>query len=93
MINFFLLFIYFQNTFYPRFLNFRPHIININWLEESIKLNQPAAEECFFVETEETLRKVEQPPSPLCKKVKICQFPRKKISLDFLFDLNYQFLF
>ncbi|XP_043474546.1 DNA topoisomerase 2-binding protein 1-A isoform X2 [Leptopilina heterotoma] len=46
----------------------RPHIVNFKWLEESIRLKQPAAEECFLIETEETTPKVPEPPSPLSKK-------------------------
>lgn len=46
----------------------RPHIVNFKWLEESINLKQPAAEECFLIETEETASKIPEPPSPLSKK-------------------------
>ncbi|XP_051154922.1 DNA topoisomerase 2-binding protein 1 isoform X2 [Leptopilina boulardi] len=46
----------------------RPYIVNFKWLEESIKLKQPASEECFLIETENTLQKVAEPPSPLSKK-------------------------
>lgn len=60
--------------------------MNFKWLEESINLKQPAAEECFLIETEETASKIPEPPSPLSKKV-------KKISISLLiFKLKNNFI-
>ncbi|XP_015119451.1 DNA topoisomerase 2-binding protein 1 isoform X2 [Diachasma alloeum] len=45
-----------------------PHILNIQWLEESIKLKKPAPEESFAYVRKEEPNRVELPSSPLSKK-------------------------
>ncbi|XP_015595302.1 DNA topoisomerase 2-binding protein 1-A isoform X2 [Cephus cinctus] len=54
-------------------------LLKINWLEESIKLKRPAAEEAFLYEEEKTVsEKPVEPPSPLSKKsLQMLQPPRR----------------
>lgn len=48
-----------------------PYILNIEWLEESMKLKRPASEELFLFEIKDGAFKknIETPASPLSKKV------------------------
>lgn len=48
-----------------------PYILNIEWLEESMKLKRPASEELFLFNTkgEASKKSIETPASPLSKKV------------------------
>lgn len=48
-----------------------PYMLNINWIEESMKLKRPAPEEKFVYESKGNTTKTsnEPPPSPLSKKV------------------------
>ncbi|XP_017886293.1 DNA topoisomerase 2-binding protein 1 isoform X2 [Ceratina calcarata] len=56
-----------------------PYILTIDWLEQSIKLKQPAPEENFFCEQRNnTIQNVTEAPSPLSKKnLQMLQKPRK----------------
>jgi len=50
-----------------------PYILNVEWLEESMKLKRPASEELFLFEVKDAVSKknIETPASPLSKKVLI----------------------
>ncbi|XP_025993748.1 DNA topoisomerase 2-binding protein 1 isoform X2 [Solenopsis invicta] len=57
-----------------------PYILNIDWLEESIKLKRPASEENFLFEAknEASKKNVETPASPLSKKnLQLLQRPKR----------------
>ncbi|KAI4486795.1 hypothetical protein M0804_006165 [Polistes exclamans] len=58
-----------------------PHILNINWIEESMKLKRPAPEEqfLFFKSKTNTTKTInEPPPSPLSKKnLQMLQPPKR----------------
>ncbi|XP_011866675.1 PREDICTED: DNA topoisomerase 2-binding protein 1 isoform X2 [Vollenhovia emeryi] len=47
-----------------------PYILNVEWLEQSMKLKRPASEECYLFETKDGASKttIETPASPLSKK-------------------------
>ncbi|XP_018314729.1 DNA topoisomerase 2-binding protein 1-B isoform X3 [Mycetomoellerius zeteki] len=47
-----------------------PYILNVEWLEESMKLKRPASEELFLFEAKDAVPKknIETPASPLSKK-------------------------
>ncbi|XP_018339764.1 PREDICTED: DNA topoisomerase 2-binding protein 1-A isoform X3 [Trachymyrmex septentrionalis] len=47
-----------------------PYILNVEWLEESMKLKRPASEELFLFEVKDAVSKknIETPASPLSKK-------------------------
>lgn len=53
-----------------------PYILNVEWLEESMKLKRPASEELFLFEAKDAVPKknIETPASPLSKKVLIKYF-------------------
>ncbi|XP_033225645.1 DNA topoisomerase 2-binding protein 1 isoform X2 [Belonocnema kinseyi] len=56
----------------------RPHIVNIKWLDESMKLKHPAPEEDFLIESDDVPQKVPEPPSPLSKKnLEMLQRPQR----------------
>ncbi|XP_029032844.2 DNA topoisomerase 2-binding protein 1 isoform X2 [Osmia bicornis bicornis] len=56
-----------------------PYILNLEWLEQSIKLKRPAPEENFLFEAlHSVMQKAPEPPSPLSKKnLQMLQKPRK----------------
>ncbi|XP_076755410.1 mutagen-sensitive 101 isoform X1 [Xylocopa sonorina] len=56
-----------------------PYILTLEWLEESIKLKRPAAEENFLcIQKSIVAQNVTEPPSPLSKKnLQMLQKPRK----------------
>ncbi|XP_043677454.1 DNA topoisomerase 2-binding protein 1 isoform X1 [Vespula pensylvanica] len=57
-----------------------PYMLNINWIEESMKLKRPAPEEKFVYESKGNTTKTsnEPPPSPLSKKnLQMLQPPRR----------------
>lgn len=57
-----------------------PHIITIDWLEESIKLKKPAPEELYQVDAQEkiSIKNTDPPPSPLSKKsLSMLQKPKR----------------
>ncbi|XP_066593898.1 DNA topoisomerase 2-binding protein 1 [Prorops nasuta] len=57
-----------------------PYILDLRWIEESIKLKRPAPEENFFYKDKiNSKQKPEEPPSPLSKKnLQLLQAPPKK---------------
>ncbi|XP_015175176.1 PREDICTED: DNA topoisomerase 2-binding protein 1 isoform X3 [Polistes dominula] len=67
-----------------------PHILNINWIEESMKLKKPAPEEQFlFFKSKGSITKTnnEPPPSPLSKKNLQMLQPPKRPPIP-RFDIN-----
>ncbi|XP_076286587.1 mutagen-sensitive 101 isoform X2 [Lasioglossum baleicum] len=65
-----------------------PHILTLEWLEESMKLKRPAPEDNYlFVQKHSVVEKVPEPPSPLSKKnLQMLQKP-KKVSIP-SFDID-----
>ncbi|XP_076653820.1 mutagen-sensitive 101 [Halictus rubicundus] len=65
-----------------------PHILTLEWLEESMKLKRPAPEENYiFVQKHSVVEKVPEPPSPLSKRnLQMLQKP-KKVSIP-SFDID-----
>ncbi|XP_011313192.1 DNA topoisomerase 2-binding protein 1 isoform X2 [Fopius arisanus] len=54
-----------------------PHVLKIQWLEESIKMKKPAPEEAFVFDRKEESN-AEPPPSPLSKKnLQMLQKPKR----------------
>ncbi|XP_011691670.1 PREDICTED: DNA topoisomerase 2-binding protein 1 isoform X2 [Wasmannia auropunctata] len=56
-----------------------PYILNVEWLEESMKLKRPASEELFLFEAKgEAKKNIETPASPLSKKnLQMLQQPKR----------------
>ncbi|XP_012528474.1 DNA topoisomerase 2-binding protein 1 isoform X2 [Monomorium pharaonis] len=57
-----------------------PYVLNIEWLEESMKLKRPASEELFLFEAKDEASKknIETPASPLSKKnLQMLQQPKR----------------
>ncbi|KYM95649.1 DNA topoisomerase 2-binding protein 1-A [Cyphomyrmex costatus] len=59
-----------------------PYILNVEWLEESMKLKRPASEELFLFEAKDAVPKknIETPASPLSKKnLQMLQQPKRSL--------------
>ncbi|XP_012272472.1 DNA topoisomerase 2-binding protein 1-B isoform X3 [Orussus abietinus] len=61
-----------------------PYVLHLDWLEESMKLKRPAAEENYLCEPkDDTSSKPKEPASPLSKKnLQMLQRPKKTIPLN-----------